>query len=92
MSTFQNFQRCWCCHRAPATHHSRLCHGRWPRELLLDRTALMQLTAREARGEGYMSPRRIAADTMFIQVVDTACMLLLLEGEDGRKHVSARTA
>jgi CRP-like cAMP-binding protein len=54
-------------------------------ELLIAPTALMQLTASEAHVVvGYMEPRRIAADTLFIKAGDTgdtAYMLLLLEGE-----------
>ena len=54
-------------------------------QLLIAPTALMQLTAEEARVVvGYMEPRRILADTLFIKAgdtADTAYMLLLLEGE-----------
>ena len=54
-------------------------------QLLIAPTALMQLTAEEARVVvGYMEPRRIPADTLFIKAgdtADTAYMLLLLEGE-----------
>ena len=54
-------------------------------QLLIAPTALMQLTAEEAHVVvGYMEPRRIAADTLFIKAgdtADTAYMLLLLEGE-----------
>ena len=54
-------------------------------QLLIAPTALMQLTAEEARVVvGYMEPRRIAADTLFIKAgdtADTAYMLLLLQGE-----------
>ena len=54
-------------------------------QLLIAPTALMQLTAAEARVVvGYMEPRRIPADTLFIKAgdtADTAYMLLLLEGE-----------
>lgn len=54
-------------------------------QLLIAPTALMQLTASEARVVvGYMAPSRIAAGTLFIQAgdtADTAYMLLLLEGE-----------
>lgn len=54
-------------------------------QLLIAPTALMQLTAEEARVVvGYMEPHRIPADTLFIKAgdtADTAYMLLLLEGE-----------
>jgi CRP-like cAMP-binding protein len=54
-------------------------------ELLIAPTALMQLNAREARAVvSYMTPRRIAADTVFIKAgdtEDTAYMLLLIEGD-----------
>lgn len=54
-------------------------------QLLIAPTALMQLTPEEAHVVvGYMEPRRIPADTLFIKAgdtADTAYMLLLLEGE-----------
>lgn len=54
-------------------------------QLLIAPTALMQLSADEARVVvGYMEPRRIPAGTLFIRAgdtADTAYMLLLVEGE-----------
>ena len=54
-------------------------------ELLIAPTALMQLTAKEARVVvGYMQPKKIAKGTVFItegDTEDTNFMMLLLDGE-----------
>ena len=62
-------------------------------KLLIAPTALMQLSANEARVVvGYMEPRRIEANTLFIQagdIQDTAYMVLLIEGEVTVENVVA---